>query len=296
MKKDKRILVIEDDSTYAALVERLLSSGGFGVKRVENMASARKLLEHGNFDAVLLDLFLPDSSGIKTFENVMPFIDRVPVIILTGTDDEQLALTLLQKGAQEYLIKQHVTSYMLIHMIRYSIERHRVMERLRESSVRDELTGLYNRRGFNFLSQQQINISKRNKKPLYVMVFDLDGLKRINDTFGHIEGDKVISDFARALKKTLRESDIIGRSGGDEFVALLTESKGPAARKVVSRLNKNLAGMRAAGERGATVSFSSGFAKYEPGKSRSLAEVFKKADKLMYEEKNRKNKVGKLSR
>ena len=166
-------------------------------------------------------------------------------------------------------------------------ERRRAEESVRALSLVDELTGLSNRRGFFALAGQQIKIAARTKARLFLIFADMDELKAVNDTFGHAAGDQLIRDAARIFRETFRDSDIIARIGGDEFVALMIDTDGSDLERILPRLRKKIAGRRARGQRG-RLELSIGLAEYNPESPYSLEELINRADEMMYEEKRRK--------
>jgi diguanylate cyclase (GGDEF)-like protein/PAS domain S-box-containing protein len=164
-------------------------------------------------------------------------------------------------------------------------ERKELEEELRVMSLRDVLTGLYNRRGFLTLAEQQLKIASRMQKGMLMIFADLDGMKQINDDLGHQEGDRALIDIAQILKKTFRESDIIARHGGDEFVILSLETPEFGADLLVNRLAEHMHYHNRYESRPYSLSLSMGFARYDPEKPMSLHELLVKADSMMYEEK-----------
>jgi diguanylate cyclase (GGDEF)-like protein/PAS domain S-box-containing protein len=163
----------------------------------------------------------------------------------------------------------------------------RAEESVRALSLVDELTGLSNRRGFFALAGQQLKIAARSKAKLFLIFADIDKLKATNDTFGHAAGDQLIRDVAGVFRKTFRDSDIIARIGGDEFVALMIATDDTDVERILPRLRRKTAGRRARGRRG-RLSLSIGLAEYNPESPCSLEELINRADKMMYEEKRRK--------
>jgi diguanylate cyclase (GGDEF)-like protein/PAS domain S-box-containing protein len=161
----------------------------------------------------------------------------------------------------------------------------RMEEALRASLLVDELTGLYNRRGFLTLGQQQLKTAHRAKSKMSLLFADFDDLKRINDTLGHHEGDQALIDIADVLKEIFRESDIIARIGGDEFVVLVIETDGVSAEILTTRLQENLEARNARGDRRYKLSLSVGTARYDPESPCSIDELLAQADRLMYEQK-----------
>lgn len=167
-------------------------------------------------------------------------------------------------------------------------ERKRIEEKLYALSTRDELTGLYNRRGFFTLVEQQLKMASRGKSDIHIFYADMDNLKEINDTHGHQEGDLAIVEMAAILKETFRESDIIARVGGDEFVAVPVGTTGETINIITDRINRNIELNNAEKARPYRLSLSFGIVDYSPDSPVSIDELLSRGDTLMYEQKNRK--------
>ncbi|MFZ5907141.1 MAG: sensor domain-containing diguanylate cyclase [Nitrospirota bacterium] len=169
-------------------------------------------------------------------------------------------------------------------------ERKMLEEDLRSLSLFDELTGLYNRRGFFTLAEQQLKVADRMKKEMFLLFIDFDGLKSVNDTLGHIEGSRALIDTGNILKETFRESDILGRIGGDEFVVLAIEPAESDGAIFKTRLHQALDSFNARGLRPYRIALSTGVTRYIPDSHYSLENLIAHADSLMYQEKRRKKK------
>jgi diguanylate cyclase (GGDEF)-like protein/PAS domain S-box-containing protein len=170
----------------------------------------------------------------------------------------------------------------------YDVQERKTFEKtLQFISTTDDLTGLLNRRGFFSLAQQQLKVANRTKIGLLLFYVDLDGLKKINDTFGHPEGDLALLETASVLKEIFRESDIIGRLGGDEFAVLMLEHKeqGEEGLTILARITENIKAHNAQPGRRYTLSISTGLKRYDPEHPCSLDEIISSADSLMYKEK-----------
>jgi len=163
-------------------------------------------------------------------------------------------------------------------------------EKLKALSLTDELTGIYNRRGFFTLVEQLLKMSKRQKKGIFMLYLDLDDLKVINDTFGHQEGDLALIDTATILKENYRESDIIARIGGDEFVVIPVGTAGDSVEIIIARLQKAVEVHNSKGIRRYKLSLSAGIAYYNPEHPCSIDELLIQGDKSMYEQKRHKYK------
>ena len=167
-------------------------------------------------------------------------------------------------------------------------ERKRMEEEIHSLSMTDPLTVLNNRRGFLTLSEQQLKFSDRHQRQMLLFFADLDGLKRINDTLGHEEGDRALIDVAAILKETFRSSDIIARVGGDEFAILAVDATEISPEIIMVRLQNQVDAHNKEGNRRYKISISMGSSYYNPDNPCSLDELMSCADTLMYEEKRRK--------
>jgi diguanylate cyclase (GGDEF)-like protein/PAS domain S-box-containing protein len=169
-------------------------------------------------------------------------------------------------------------------------DRKQMEEKLRDLSFTDELTGLYNRRGFFAFVAQQLKLSDRLKRGVFMLYADMDGLKSINDTLGHLEGDQALIDMANILKATYRDSDIVGRIGGDEFVVIPIGTTGDDIKIITDRFQENLENHNAKRNRGYKLSISIGVSYYDPENPCSIDELLLQADRMMYEQKKLKKK------
>ncbi len=168
-------------------------------------------------------------------------------------------------------------------------EYRRLEEKLHLQALTDQLTGLYNRRGFYFLAEQQLKVAKRTGGKIVLFYIDLDGMKEINDTLGHAEGDKALIAAARILRETFREADTIARLGGDEFAVLAVNIKAEFRRTLIDRLYARINTYNAARTRRKfKLSMSLGIAEFQKGNAASLQDLISRADKLMYLQKKKK--------
>jgi diguanylate cyclase (GGDEF)-like protein len=156
----------------------------------------------------------------------------------------------------------------------------------------DELTKLANRRGFQMISGPMIALCQRAWNPATVVMFDLDGLKQINDEFGHEAGDFAIKDFASLLLKVFRESDVIARIGGDEFCVLLTDPKEANPMCPLKRLQTRVDSYNAESQRSYALKFSAGVVPFDKKRHESVDDLLRDADERMYSQKRSKKSVG----
>ncbi len=169
------------------------------------------------------------------------------------------------------------------------MELERSCRQLEELSVLDELSGLYNRRGFMTLAHQQLALARRRKEKFLLFFIDLDNLKAINDTYGHKEGDAALVNTSRIIKKTFRETDIAGRWGGDEFAVIAIDSTINEFDEIIKRLKKYLNEVNAKTKKPYKLSFSVGSASYSQGRYHSIEDMLEMADIDLYRKKKSKN-------
>jgi diguanylate cyclase (GGDEF)-like protein/PAS domain S-box-containing protein len=177
----------------------------------------------------------------------------------------------------------------LVQVVRDITERKKLEETLRNSSLKDDLTGLFNRRGLLKQAAPYFDFARRQKEKLLLLFIDLDGMKRINDEFGHNEGDNALINTAAILNHSFRSSDIIARLGGDEFTVLVTDLNA-SKEDAIARLNENLRAYNATEDRGHKLAFSIGVATLEPERMTCFEELLEQADKAMYQQKRMKRR------
>ena len=285
------VLVIEDDPDYLRSLRDRLSkdtSQLFHVYCATTLQEGLTQLGKGGSDVILLDLMLPESQGLQTYERIHAHTPEIPVIVLTAVDNDALAIEAVRRGAQDFLVKGQVEGKLLSRVIRYAIERHRMQAALRSLSLLDDLTGLYNRRGFSRLAEQHLKLANRTKRGSLLMFIDVDGLKQINDTVGHPEGDRALTETAEILKHTFRSSDVIARIGGDEFAVIAIDASQNSAAHLVMRLQEKLQAANAQPGRRYPLSLSVGVASLDPQSTQSLEALMAKADEALYQQKRSK--------
>jgi len=180
---------------------------------------------------------------------------------------------------------------MMVKAIRYAIERHRVRSALLSLSLIDELTGLYNRRGFLNLGEQYLKLARRAARGVAVFYLDLDRFKTINDTLGHHIGDRVLLKVSDILIAVFRSSDIVARMGGDEFAVLAVEATEDGAALLLSRLRKRIDEFNEARREPYQLALSIGMARHDGEGRVRLDDLLSQADSAMYEDKHSKRKA-----
>ncbi len=291
------ILLVEDEGIVAQDLQETLVHLGY---RVAGIASegvqAVYMAEELQPDLIVMDVGLQgEVDGIQAARMILERF-HIPVIFMTGHRDIETLQRAVRTGPLGYILKpfQEVE---LRSAIEVAIHKHRADVALREReealrrnaellkslSLVDELTGLNNRRGFFELARQTLKIAKREHYSMGLFFIDLNGLKQINDTFGHLAGDEALRDSADVLRETFRDSDIIARIGGDEFVALAHVTRDTNALR--QRLRDHLAAFNAKRLKPYTLDVSIGTTVVNVSTDNDIEAMIARADAAMYEEK-----------
>jgi two-component system cell cycle response regulator len=283
------ILLVSEAQAAHRLRELLESNGSsqFRITHVPGIEPAAQCLAREGADVLLLDIGPDQSQGRAIVHAATTGAPQVPTVILSDSESESLAVESLQQGAQDFLTKGRLDGAGLARSLRYAIERHRLQRTLHSLSLIDDLTGLHNRRGFLSLAEQQLLLILRKGSGLLVFV-DVDDLKLINDTHGHLEGNRALTGTANILRACFRQSDIIARVGGDEFCVLLTDAGQDSAAQVRKRLEHRVDFTNAVSASRFRLSLSVGIADVPAVRQPPLEELLRLADALMYEQKRTK--------
>ncbi len=283
-----KVLLVEDQDVDAQLTQDLLSEWSiekFQVTRAKTLGEGLALLSRERFNAVLLDLSLPDAYGLPIVRQVHATCPTIPVVVLSGVSDQTLALQAVQDGAQDYLVKGQGHPELLARAVRYAIERKRSEERLTYLAQYDHLTGLVNRSLFRDRLIQAVARSKRMHQPIGLMLLDLDRFKAVNDTFGHDMGDELLKAVSERLKTCVREVDTVARMGGDEFTIILEgASSEQNILMVAKRITESIATVFELKGRHISVGVSIGITIY-PRDDHPIDELLMHADTAMYRAK-----------
>lgn len=285
-----RLLLVEDSPGDVRLFAETIKEARafqFELEHRDTIDRALAFLAQNHPDMIVLDLGLPDGGGVDAIQKVQRAAPDIPLVVLTGLDDEAAAIEALHAGAQDYLIKGQMSTSLLVRALRYAFERHDMQMALRKESTLDELTGLANRRGFLMLAEQHAMLARRTGERFVVAFIDMDRLKPINDTLGHQAGDAAILEIADTLRACFRGSDVLGRLGGDEFALLMAATSQNSDELIRHRLQRELATRNSLPNRRYSLCVSVGIVTSDPRQPLSMEELLAQADALMYEEKQR---------
>jgi diguanylate cyclase (GGDEF)-like protein len=263
--------------------------------------SSRKQAEHFRskkypFDAALLSV-TEDSEQLR--RNVSRLIEQGEEIAnetifqtLLSDANRELASLLqdVRKVEEDPLLDEGQAGRMkklLMRAVHCAAKQYMLQAELGNLALTDELTGLCNRRGFMAIAERQLKIGRRTGRGIVLFFMDIDGMKQINDSFGHGEGDRALKRMAKALKMTFRDSDVIARLGGDEFAVLAIEASDNSETAIRARLAEDLKSV-SAGETRYTINLSLGAVRINICSSASIGEWMVRADQAMYEQKRRR--------
>ena len=284
-----RILLIDDTPTVRFKYETILRREGYEVDGASGARAALRMLrERSDYDLVVSDLMMPEMDGNELLGAIRAdgVLKMLPVLMLTGSDDEQDVLDNLGAGASDYVLKTCSVRELLARVKNLVTMKH-LQDELKRASETDVLTDLANRRfGVDRLGDEMAR-SSRYGRPLSVVLIDIDHFKRVNDTLGHHAGDEVLMAVARELSKVSRDSDCIIRWGGEEFLFVFPETSAQDAAGIVDRFRKHLEcnpiAVTAGGEDSVTVTVSGGVAELQPGDT--LETLVDRADGALYRAK-----------
>ena len=284
------ILVVDDEPGIRETIQDAIQYAGYACWTVANGEEALKLLEVKPIDLLIADIRMPGLDGFALTSIVKETYDT-DVILITGYGKDFQYEEAIEKGASEFILKPVRLQELLVRVKRvlreraFLAERRRMEQKLLELTITDSLTGLYNMRHFYSQLRQEMDRALRYEQPLSLLLLDVDRFKQYNDTYGHLEGDAVLSKLAEVIRECLRTSDTAYRYGGDEFIVILPQTHDSQALKVAERIRERFPAVYADrvpnGNMDATLSV--GVVEYVSGEG--LPMLIKRADQAMYKAK-----------
>ncbi len=319
------LLVVDDSRIVRAMVSDVLRAQGYRIREAQNGREALERVQECTPDLVLLDVMMPEMDGYEVCRELRRregADDYIPILMLTAKGDVEDLARGLDAGADDYISKPfdnvelvaRVRSLLRIRALQKRLSQQNLEleaknqqlealtrqldaanQELRLLSVTDGLTKAYNHRHFQERLKAEYARAARHGEPLACVMIDLDRFKRINDTYGHPAGDRVLVQLVEILKDAVRGEDLVARYGGEEFVLLLPKTDASLALTIAERLRNRIAGepVPIGGDRRIPVTVSMGVADYLPGeKERSPDELLRAADEALYRAKaNGRNRV-----
>ena len=284
-----KLLLVEDnpaDADFLAASLRRQRAGDIQIVNVPTLAEAISQLGLDKFDVVLLDLHLPDGSGLQCLDAIQAVDNEIPIVVLSGQDDEEFAVSVLNKGAQDYLVKWEGQGHSILRSIRYAMERKKADLRLTYLAQYDPLTGIPNRQFFNDQLTRATARARRDARKVTLLYLDLDAFKVVNDTLGHDAGDQLLQEVAERIRRSVRAGDVVARLGGDEFAVLLEGLAGPRdVEAMANGLLETISKPYYIADRQLSITASIGITVY-PSDNADTQMLLKNADIAMYQAKD----------
>ena len=276
----ERILVVDDSAEALEHNKELLSQVGYEVAIAHSGEQALELLQNEEFDLVLLDINMPSINGYEVCLRIRQThaLDDLPIIFFTTRGDSDSITKGFHSGASD-LISKDAPAEIMLARVNVHIRLSRTLKYLRDISLTDDLTQSYNRRHAIYTLREWFSRSKRYGTPFSMIYFDLNGLKAINDKFGHQAGDLLLRSVVKVCKELLRESDMLFRMGGDEFMVLCPDTDKKGAFICAERMQKAVGEITIVDEK---VTFAYGIA-HSAEDYKDMDEMLHSADASMYE-------------
>ena len=287
------ILIVDDNITNCKVLERKLGLKGLKCRIAYDGKNAIKEVEKKLPDLILLDVILPDINGLELLKSFRKKYKRelLPIIMVSAFNDEESIAKCIQLGAQDYLPKP-LNGTILIAKVLSSLERKFLRQREKElvdtlhiQATTDQLTGISNRRVvFETLESSFIQYENENCDDFYIIMMDIDYFKKVNDTYGHTGGDKVLKAMSETLDSIISKPNIVGRIGGEEFLAIIYNNDQNEVKKFAQKIREAIHDMNVNYEgQNIKITSSGGIAK--TGESRNVSDLVNKADKRLYKAK-----------
>ncbi len=279
-----RILIVDDDAPLAAYYALTLEQAGMTTVVVTDPLQIMSPLTEFRPDLILMDMYMPGCDGLELADVIrqQSAYVGIPIVFLSRETDFNKQLAAIQRGGDDFITKP-IQPRHLIASVMPRVQRSRLLCSL---MVRDSLTGLLNHTTTKEKLVIELKRASRRTTRLAFAMIDIDYFKSVNDTYGHLTGDRVLKSLSRLLQQRLRQSDIIGRYGGEEFAVILPDTDGPTAVQVLNQIREGFAQVRQQAEGVEfSVTFSCGIAIY-PDKQ-NTTQLNEAADRALYEAKRR---------
>lgn len=287
---EEKILIVDDSFETLEKTSSLLSQVGYSVVSCTSGEEALNYLEKDRVDLVLLDINMPSLNGYEVCLRIrqMYALDDLPVIFLTTREDSDSVTKGFHAGASDFICKSSISDVLLAR-VNVHIRLSRTLRFLRDISLTDDLTKCYNRRNAMYSLREWFSRSKRYGTTFAMIYFDLNGLKMINDKYGHQAGDLLLRSVVGVVKKLLRESDMLFRMGGDEFMVLCPDTDKKGAIVCADRMQEAVSSITIIDK---SVTFAYGIA-HSSDNYKDMDDMLQSADSAMYECKQKMHNAAK---
>jgi diguanylate cyclase (GGDEF)-like protein len=296
-----KILICDDDPADRKLVRTYLqqvTGRELVLLEASQTEEIQKALDKGRIDLVLMDNQMPGKSGMDWLPEIVKR-QLAPVVMLTGSGTEEIAVQALQEGAVGYLSKNNLSQEKLVNAIDAALDKWTQLQQARADKEKlqrlanlDSLTGLYNRQAILSKLREVINRAKRYKEDFSLSMLDVDLFRRVNDRYGHLTGDEVLEKIATLIRQNIRNTDVAGRYGGEEFIIILPQTDLSSALVVVERIRSVIenAEMKDSAGNVFAITVSLGLSSWGPGED--AHSLVSRTDEALYKAKeNGRNRV-----
>jgi diguanylate cyclase (GGDEF)-like protein len=285
-----KILIIDDDAGVRDSMQEFIKDSGYDIYTASSAEEALELLKSEIVDVVITDIMLAGMDGLELTDLIKHNYD-IDVIVMTGYSEKFSYEDAINKGASDLVFKPIRYRELMLRLKRVlkerqlSIDRAKMLKTLEKLAITDGLTRLYNLRHFYKQLELEIDRSNRYGHSLALLLLDIDHFKKCNDTYGHLEGDKVLVRLGQTIRLCLRTMDSAYRYGGEEFTIILPETTGKEANNVAERISASVESERFSTEAGEDFSITISIGVTEYFKEEQLSTFIHRADQAMYKSK-----------
>lgn len=285
---EAHVLIVDDDAAIRESMNEFVDMSGYQSSTASSAEEALDQLSKNQIDVVITDIMLPGMDGLELTDRIKKEYD-IDVIVMTGYSGDYSYEEAISKGASDFVFKPVRFEELLLRLRRVlkerllTLERVHMLDKLKRLSITDGLTKLYNSRYFYNQIRAEIDRTSRYQRPLSLLLLDIDQFKEYNDSYGHLEGDKVLVGMGGVIKSCLRKMDSAYRYGGEEFTVILPETEGDEAATVAERIRSMVAEDKfypKGDDDPCTITISIGVTEYVPDEE--VAIFVQRADKAMY--------------
>jgi len=291
--KNHTILIV-DDSKTAILINLRIIKKHYPFSEVlraqDGEEALKKIKENENIKIILTDYEMPKMDGMELIKKTRELfsIDDKIIVALSGAKDKNVSPLLLKVGANDFLHKPFLEEELMCR-IDNNIKTILLIDEIKEMAYKDALTGLYNRRYFFEIANRMLSTAKRDKKKVSILMFDIDHFKKVNDTYGHQTGDIVIQQTSEILQNNTRKNDIACRYGGEEFVIFLYDCDLHFAELIGEKIRRTIEKTTIKDESNNKFNYTISVGISDKGKT--LEEIIKHSDEMLYKAKETRNRV-----
>lgn len=298
----KSVLVVDDEEAIRGVIAERLKREGFSCKASSDGFEALQIISNNKFDLVITDINMPGMDGVELIKSLKEMYSDLDIVAITGHSQDYTYSDIVGAGAADFIIKPFDFSELFAKLKRIKRERDLLRELAKSEekfkilSLIDELTGLGNRRSLFDQLNQKIAESLRYGKSLSVLWIDIDHFKKVNDIYGHMEGDIVLRRIGELLPKLIRAADSAYLYGGDEFIVLMPQTNIEKALLTAERVRKGFDDfvIQTKDERIIKITVSIGATGFLKEEEESADAFLNRADKALYRSKEKRNYISKL--